>query len=304
MLSSLYPGIWLVAPDAAPRYPYSNSLYIEDDIPAVIDFGAGSRALGELPVAEVQLGFISHFHFDHLHCTPLFPDINLLCGQEERATYSSEEEYMSFHGYNLWQTIMPGIKRQLYGQVVKLADDVPVNPGFRRLNMADIFTDGQQFKLGRHQLTAIHLPGHTAGHYGFYFPHYNLLFSGDIDLAPAGPWYSSNSANVESLKSSIRKIIALNPDTIVSSHRRVLKDNLRQQLEHYLQVVLDREDNIYSLLSTPQNLDSLAEHHLVFPGERNTYDLFWEKMTIRNHLISMCGQEVVKEVAPGYYQRS
>lgn len=303
MLTSLYPRIWLVAPAAPPRYPYSNGLYIEDEIPALIDFGAGTTALAEVPLDSIKLGFISHFHFDHLHCISLVPTAQIWCGQEEQDTYRSEQEYFRFHGYDQWEQIMPGVKRQLYGQVVKLPDDVPVNPGFRRLDMAGTFRDQQEFNLGHLRMQAWHLPGHTAGHYGFYFPDYNLLFSGDIDLAPMGPWYSSASADVDSLKSSIRRIIDLNPNTIVSSHRRVLTTNLRPQLEHYLQVVLDREARIYDLLAAPQTLDSLAEHHLVFPGERNMYDMFWEKMTIRNHLISMCRQGLVAEVAPGLYQQ-
>jgi len=303
VLTSLFPGLWLVAPPSAPRYPYSNGLYIEDDIPTLIDFGAGSLALAEVPLTTIKLGLISHFHFDHLHCCSLAPQMQLFCGPEEKNTYTSEQEYLHFHGYDLWNEIMPGIDRQLYGQVVKVGDDVPVNPGFRALNISGTFYDGQQFNLGKHRLTALHLPGHTAGHYGFYFPDQNLLFSSDIDLAPFGPWYSSNSGDVESLKTSIRRIIELNPDIIVSSHRRVLSENLRPQLEHYLQVVLDREAKIYDLVTTPQTLDSLAEKHLVFPGERNMYDLFWEKMTIRNHLISLCRQGLVSEVMPGVYQR-
>lgn len=58
--------------------------------------------------------------------------------------------------------------RQAYGQVVPLKDDVLARPGFRRLPLAGTLSDGQTIELGSIKLTAVHLPGHTRGHYGFY----------------------------------------------------------------------------------------------------------------------------------------
>ncbi|WP_054694057.1 hypothetical protein [Syntrophomonas palmitatica] len=147
MLIKLEKGIWVVKPPVKPRYPYGNCMYIEDEHSAVIDLGAGGRAFSDLPCQEIQLALISHFHFDHLHGDSFFPNAQLWAGREESQTYINQEEYLAFHGYDLWQQIMPGAERDAFGQVVPLPDDVPVKPGFRTIPLAGTFCDNQEINL-------------------------------------------------------------------------------------------------------------------------------------------------------------
>ncbi len=69
-----------------------------------------------------------------------------MAGEEERLTYVDQQEYIRFHGYDLWDDLMPGIKRELYGDVVILPEDVPIQPGFRVIPLAATFT-----RYGRNQ---------------------------------------------------------------------------------------------------------------------------------------------------------
>jgi hypothetical protein len=39
ILKQLLDGVYVVVPETQPKYPYSNSMYFDDDIPAVIDLG-------------------------------------------------------------------------------------------------------------------------------------------------------------------------------------------------------------------------------------------------------------------------
>ncbi|MGE5370470.1 MAG: MBL fold metallo-hydrolase [Solirubrobacterales bacterium] len=282
MLIPLTQTLSMVAP-AVPRYPYSNSLYIHDDIPALIDAGSGGTALADVPKDAIRFIYISHFHFDHLHSNVLFPNAGMLVGQEELPTYRDEKEYLRFHGYDRWQEIM-GFERQMYGTVLPLPEDVPVQPGFRELPVVGTFSDGETLCFGQTSAVALHLPGHTAGHYGFYFPEDEILFSGDIDLVATGPWYNSASGNVGSLIRSVQRIRELHPRVIVSSHRRILTENLIPQLDRYIGVVLEREEKVYELLKRPHTLNELAAYCLTYPNARNMYDTFWEKMTMVNHL--------------------
>lgn len=302
MLIPVANHVWIVAPETKPRYPYGNCMYIEASSPAVIDLGAGARAFAAIACEQIELALISHFHFDHIHGDSLFPHSQLMAGEEERLTYSDEQEYISFHGYNLWESLM-GLKREAYGQVVPLPEDVLARPGFRPMPLAGTFRDQDVIDLGQVSLTAVHLPGHTIGHYGFYLEREGILFSADIDLVPNGPWYSSNSADVDDLIKSAEKIKAMAPRIIVPSHRHMQTENLPGQLDLYIQVVRDRNQKLFDLLKIPRSLEELARFKLVFPGQQNLYELFWEKMTIRNHLRYLIKHGLIQELPDGLYQR-
>jgi len=304
LLHTLSRGIQVVAPQGKPIYPYGNCLYIEDDRPTVIDLGAGGTAFAAIPCAQVRLALISHFHFDHLHGDSFFPQADFMAGREESPTYSDPAAYLNFHGYDQWEIMMPGQPREAYGSVIPLPEDVPVQPGFRPVPLVGTFKDGEQISIGRRVLSAIHLPGHTAGHYGFFLEHEGILFSGDIDLVATGPWYSSNSADVGDLIASVNRIKEINPGVIVPSHRRVQTEDLSGQLGRYIQVVLDRQARIYDLLKIPHSLFQLGEYGLVFPERNNLYEVFWERMTIRNHLHYLLKTNAIIEIEPGLYQQN
>jgi len=303
LLKQIGPRIFVVTPEDSPRYPYGNCLYVEDDIPAVLDLGAGGRAFQEIPCEKVQLALISHSHFDHLHGDSFFPRAGLYAGKEESKTYSDENEYLKFHGYELWAEMMPGIKRVAFSEVSPLPDDVPVKPGFRYIELAGIFKDMERFHLGKTEITAIHLPGHTTGHYGFWIEKEGILFSADMDLVVAGPWYSSNSADIGQLISSVQRIREINPGLIVPSHRRLIFDKIEKRLDQYIGVVFKRQEHILDLLKETHSLDELLEYQMVFHGRRDIYLIFWEKMTLRNHIRFLLREGMVEEVEKGRYKR-
>ncbi|NLT19795.1 MAG: MBL fold metallo-hydrolase [Syntrophomonadaceae bacterium] len=303
MLIPLAPKVWVVAPEVPPRYPYGNCMYIEADYPTLIDLGAGGLAFSTLNPDKVRQAFISHFHFDHIHGHAFFPQADLYVSAIEQITYLDEGEYIRFHGYDLWETFMPGIPREAYGQVVVLPDDVPVKPGFRVFNLKGVFNDLDQLDLGNRQITAVHLPGHTAGHFGFYLEKEGILFSGDIDLVPTGPWYSSNSASVGDLIKSVQRIEEMAPRLIVPSHRRIQDENLYEKLRQYIRVVHERNDRILEILHQPLTLHQLAEYRMVFPNRQNLYELFWEIMSLRNHVKYLIKINAIQEISEGLFVR-
>lgn len=296
-------NIYLISPISPPRYPYANCIFVKDDYPMLIDFGAGTDAFAELDSRSIKIGLFSHFHFDHLHCNVLFPEAAFYAGEEEKGTYCSEETYIHFHGYDRWDDLMEGIPRSMYGEVVPLAANVPIQPGFRSMLLAGTFADNQVIESGQRKIRAIHLPGHTAGHYGFYFEAEGILFSGDIDLVPTGPWYNSASGNVGDLLRSVRRIKDLDPAIIVPSHRRIQTQDLQKKLDRYIQVVIEREELIYSLLDKPRLLEDLYKLQLAFPNPANLYEVFWNRMTVHNHLSHLLEIQEIVPIAPGCYVR-
>lgn len=102
---------------------------------------------------------------------------------------------------------------------------------YRPATIDEFFTDGQELPLWG-GLRVIHLPGHTAGHCGFYSAKHNLLFSGDM--------FASYFFNVhkppailnsvpEHFPASIEKIRRLNPRWIVPGHYDYLDGELHRR---------------------------------------------------------------------------
>lgn len=304
MIIPVVNNLYLIAPER-PAYPYSNCLYIEDDCPTLIDLGAGGNAFQAILKKEIGLCLISHGHFDHLHGALLFPQTKLMAGIEEAQIYTDETAYNEFHGYSLWNKLMPSNERKSLGEVVPLPDDVLAKPGFRPFTISGYFSDGFVIDLGTSRITSVHLPGHTIGHYGFWFEKERVLFSADLDLSHLGPWYSCNTSDIGCLMESIKKIKELEPQIIVTSHRRhAQSSNLVDKLDRYNQVLIDRQNQIYDLLFKPHTLDQLSDYALVYPARRNIYEQFWEKMSIQKHLDYMLSINLIKQIDPGCYQRT
>ena len=305
-MQQLVDGVWVVEPQSAPRYPYGNCMFIDDERPTVIDFGAGANSFAVLKRESVELGLISHFHHDHVHGDTLFPNLQRLAGREEEDNYRSKESYMRHFGFQFWDEYMGGVRWLPYAKTFAggLSPDVVSPPGFRAINLAGTFTDQQVLDLGRRKITALHLPGHTAGHYGFYLEEEGILFSGDIDLVASGPWYFGESSDLTALLASVRRIQEIGPRVLVPSHRRVFNGGIKEGLDKFVKVVLDREEQVLAALQIPQTVPELAERRIVFPGRRNMYEEFWEKMGLRNHLKRLLEMGAVIEEEGGRYRRT
>jgi len=296
-------GVWLIKPLAPPRYPYGNCMYIEDERTAVIDLGAGRKAFAVLPCDTVQIGLISHFHFDHTHGDRLFPQASFYAGWQEEKAYYDEETYMQFFGFHLWEKLLPGIKPVSFSDVAGVTVEEQVRPGFRKFNLAGTFRDMERINLGRREVIAVHLPGHTSGHYGFYLEKEDILFSGDLDFAGSGPWYYGESSDVAEFVSSLYRIKQIDPGIIVPSHRRILpREEFEGCFVRYLGVLLEREEKILRCLQKqPHTLEQLAMCGIAFPQPAHIFEIFWERMAIRHHLRKLIQEGKVGETEEGYY---
>lgn len=303
MLSPLTAHIRIIRPEAKARFPYGNCMHVDDDLQLVLDAGAGGRAFEALHRENIDMIMLSHSHFDHMHGTGLFPRAEIWAGREEEACYSDENAYMDFNGYSIWNFLMPGISRESFTRQFPLPDDVPITTGYHPIQLAGKFKDLMSWDTGHTRVTAIHLPGHTSGHYGFYFENEGILFSGDIDLVSAGPWMGSNTADVDDLDTSIKRIKALSPRLIVPSHRRPQSENLQKQLQDFIDVMWRRQALYMEYLQKPHTIFQLAGYRLIYPDPRMLHEVFWERMTVFNHLRYSLRHGLVSEISPGLYQR-
>ncbi len=305
MLMPLARGISVLMPDAPKFYPYCICMYIAGEQRAIIDFGAGKRAFEEIDKKSIEIGFLTHNHPDHTHSTVLFENTHMFAAQEEKCSYQSEDKYLDLRGFRFWKVFMPGKPIPETVDTSVRNPDIPVEPGFIKVKLAGTIADGQQIELGRGiRLTAVHLPGHCIGHYGFYFEKEGIFFGGDIDTTRAGPWYGDGCSNVGQFINSIERIKEINPGTYASSHRRPLTENIIPSLNSYLQILLNRENQIYDLLKQPHSIEQLALYHLAF--KQNLFDMeeFWEMMYAHHHVQHLLEIGAVVEVEPGIFQQA
>jgi len=306
MIIDLTRQIKLIRPQGRASFPYSNSLYVDDDTRLVIDAGAG-QAFSDIPAAEVDLLFLSHYHFDHTHGTSRFSRAGIMAGIQEAAGYQDVGAYIDFTGFSHWKELMVQPKNQPFISTSGYPDDVMEKPGFREIKLAGTFKDLDKFPLGVTTVQIIHTPGHTPGHYSFWFEKEGILFACDIDLSPGGPWYGEEYSSVDDLVGSVERLIEIDPPVMLTSHRRVFKqpdDDIKQMLRKYLGVTLSREEAILQSLNEPRTIDDIEELGLVYePLPRTQHIEFWNKMMIVKHLNRLQRMGLVERVEEGGYVR-
>lgn len=293
----------MIRPEAKSIFPYSNSVFIDDEIPTMIDAGAGGRAYAQISLNKVQQLLLSHYHFDHVNGWPFFKQSKIFAGIEERWAYEDEKKYLSSTGFQHWETLMGEKKIENWADRRELPADVPSKPGFQHFQPNEYFQDRTCYQTGKTSFIAIHTPGHSPGHYAFFFPAEKILFSGDLDISPGGPWYGDECADFGEIVQSVNTLSALKPDVLVTSHRRVFHQDIEKLFSGYLEIGLNREKNIQSYLVVPRSLDDIASQDFArYRQNQSTRDQFWTKMMILKHLKRLQSKHMIVQHPNGYYE--
>jgi glyoxylase-like metal-dependent hydrolase (beta-lactamase superfamily II) len=303
MIIELSKHIKVVRPEAKSMFPYSNSLFIDDEIKTIIDAGSGGRAYAEIPTEHINLLLLTHFHFDHINGVQFFSNARIMAGFEEAWAFEDEEKYNKSLGYeDHWEEYMGKPRSEDWKAHSRLPDDIPATPGFKPIKLAGVFKDGDIFNLGETTISAIHTPGHSPGHYAFFIPKEGILFSGDLDVSPRGPWFGMEFCDLDEIIDSIHKLIALKPNILVSSHRKVMYSGVEDLLQGYLEMAIKREEEIEKFLAIPRTLDDIAVQNFINEaGQTDEYILFWQKMMIDKHLKRLIRLGRVDKTRDGKY---
>jgi len=284
--------IYLVAPYERGNFPNSFSFYIDDEVPTLIDTPltfwaqAFQAEMGARPVKRI---LNTHFHRDHTGCNHLFPDAEVYAHPADIPPMLSRENFMHFYGLDRYadRNVVEGLMSWIQ---------------WRPSTVTHELKDGQIINLGDIELTVIHTPGHTPGHCVFYWEKEGLLFSGDIDLTSFGPWYGNVNSDITQLIESIEKLINLNPRVICSGHKGVIEHNVRDQLNRYLDRLLEKEENVLKALKKPLTLDELVERKLVYGrwGKPEEQFHYFEKISVMVHLRRLQELQLVEEYQGKY----
>ncbi len=187
------PNIYYLHGKNMSRFPYCACLYIKGkDLRVLIDAGMGEDNMAVALETGIDVLILSHCHIDHRLTRQLIPEVPVWCHEKEEIFLQDREYFF---------TAM-GLKRS----GLDLAGLFDFAHGMFGVEVAHRLTDGERIDLGGITLQIIHTPGHTPGHIAFFIPEHGLLFSGDIDLTPFGPFYGHDFADIDDFLTSIEKL--------------------------------------------------------------------------------------------------
>jgi hydroxyacylglutathione hydrolase len=258
------------------RYPFCNSIYIDDSKKGVIDPGSDEdRLKGLRDQGGVDRVIHSHYHEDHIAFNFLFPDADLCVHESEAPCYRSIRSLLDYYGLlgteyeKAWHDII--LQRFHYQERT---------PGLE-------FRDGDVLDFGSTKMEVIHTPGHSIGHCSFYFPREGVLYLGDLDMTHFGPWYGDRVSDIDDTIRSVQRLMEIPARIFVSAHEAgIMEGDFHDRAEEYLRVIDKRENKLVEYLKEPRTLEEIADQWLIYQRPREPKYLFEfaERALIRKHL--------------------
>jgi ribonuclease/clavin/mitogillin len=279
------------------RFPYSNSVVITDDQggAVLLDTGCGADVLDEITRRySIRKVINSHTHPDHSAGNGRFD--------------GSVTIFVPAEGFDTAGNIRALADR--LAEPGELADYwrewVSKTMGFVDRRPDEAYREGSQLIIGDVRLTALHTPGHTADHYCLWEPDERILFSFDYDLTPFGPWYGHRESDIGDCKRSIVRLMDLDIKVLVSGHRDVITDRIREGFSRYLAVFDRRDEAVAALLdSEPRTTAELVDAAPIYGSYPYAEPLlrYWEGEMIEKHLDKLIKEGKVIRTEDGRYRR-
>jgi len=260
------------------RYPYCNSIFIDDGEGAVIDPGSNEAALLEIR-DRVRFLINSHYHEDHIAFNYLFPEALLLVPREEALCYRSIQSFLDYYGL-------------VGSEFEEEWRDIVVNRFHFRERIPDReFQDNDVFTFGGTRMEVIHTPGHSPGHSSFWFPDEEVLFLGDLDMTSFGPWYGDRVSDIDQTIESVRRIMQIPARVFLAGHEAgiIEGESISARAEAFMGVIERRDRNILAYLDEPRSLDEIVNQWFIYrkPREPRYLFEFGERALTGKHLERM-----------------
>ncbi|MFA6345563.1 MAG: MBL fold metallo-hydrolase, partial [Syntrophales bacterium] len=152
---------------------------------------------------------------------------------------------------------------------------------------ARFMRDGEVIDLGGVTVEVLRTPGHSPGHLAFFFREPKILFLGDYDLTPIGPWYGDLHSSIEDTLASIRRLRAIPAERCLSCHETGVFDGPVEALwDGYEGTVFERERRYLELLEEPKTLAEIMGAWVFYgrPKEPRDFYEFGERVHAGKHL--------------------
>jgi len=269
----LKPNIFYVPGENASRFPYCACLYLKGkDMRVLIDAGMGPKNMAPVKELGIDLLILTHCHIDHRLTRMEIADLPVWCHEKEEIYFHNRDHFFTAMGLKRSGLDLNGLFDFAHGMFETEID--------HRL------TDGERIELGGITLETIHTPGHTPGHMAFFIPEHDLLFSGDIDLTPFGPFYGHDFADISDFLSSIENLERVNANMVVSGHAGPFNENLPGRFRKYGEVIHRRDRQLMGKLRQPKSIEAFEGSNLFYRAYPDFPDLirWFELVHIEKHL--------------------
>jgi len=269
------------------RYPYCNSLYIDDSRKALVDAGSDESFMRGLKDSQqVDMLINSHYHEDHIMFNYFFPHADLCVHEADVPCYQSIRNLLDYYG-------LIGTKHE------KAWHEIIVNRfHYREREPTMAFKDGDVLSFGQTSMAVIHTPGHSMGHCSFYFPEEGVVYLGDLDMTGFGPWYGDRVSNIDDTIESVHRLMKIPARTFISAHEAgIIEGDLSELAEAYLTVIDVREKKMLAYLERPRTLDEIVGQWMIYKRPREPKYLFEfaERALVKKHLERLEKKKTVRK---------
>jgi glyoxylase-like metal-dependent hydrolase (beta-lactamase superfamily II) len=284
-------AVTVLAATGGGAYPYGNSLVVRgSEGVLVVDPSLAVHDGGARLAADAVL--LSHAHEDHLAGLALV-DAPVHVHEADLAAVRSVDRLLA--GYGLPPTAAADFRRALVTDFHVV--DRPDATGF---------SDGSRFDLGDRTVTAVHLPGHTAGHSGLLVEPDGFLYVADIDLTSFGPFYGDVGSSLDDFEASMRRCGAIDARWFGTFHQKGVIEGaaeFRRRLQRYADVVAARDAALIAFAAEPRSVEEIARHRLIYrPHVDAPYVPSVERRSAEQHVARLVRAGAVVEVEPGRFR--
>ncbi|HUX98041.1 MAG TPA: MBL fold metallo-hydrolase [Candidatus Deferrimicrobium sp.] len=285
MFQEVLDKVWFIQGNNTGRYPYSNSLFINDRKKLLIDTGIGRSVIKKFlkQFGQPDIILYSHAHEDHIYDTSLFTSLRYI-HERDKLVATSKDELYRVYGVNT-------------GELREILDIFFKSLHYQPLIAVNTFTHDQVFDLGTIQVKVIHAPGHSAGHSCFEVLNEDLIFSSDIDLTSFGPWYGALDASIQDFEQSIKALIKRSPKLLITSHKGIISNEIKSQLQKFLDIITERDVKILEFLQKERTLEETIPQALIHGKftEPIDYYIAAERIMLEKHLAILLANHKIEQ---------
>lgn len=278
------------------KYPDGNQVIVAGrDTRAVFDTPVSANRIG--PAFDTaDLAILGHVHEDHMAGLHRLPKAEVHVPEADLAAARSWEGLAAAYGTR---------EERLPEMLEKFRRDFFYAPQPDAIGYAD----GASWDLGQTRVTAIHMPGHTAGHSVLLVEPEGIAFLGDIDLSGFGPYYGDASSSLADFRRTLARVGDIPATVWITFHHRGVytdRDTFTADLAAYAARLDERSDRLIAMLGDrPRSLADLVADRLLYPqGHAEPWIDDVEALTIRRHLDELLASGRAREDGAGLYRRA
>jgi glyoxylase-like metal-dependent hydrolase (beta-lactamase superfamily II) len=289
-------GVTVFLGEKSGKYPDGNQVIVcGSDTRAVFDTPLIANCIGaEFDTAD--LAILGHVHEDHMAGLHRLPRAPVHVPEADLAAARSWAGLAAAYGTR--KDRLPQMLEKFHREFFYAPRPDAIGYG-----------DGAAWDLGRARITAIHMPGHTAGHSVLLVEPEGVAFLGDIDLSGFGPYYGDASSSLADFRRTLARVADIPARVWVTFHHRGVytdRERFLADLAAYSAKLDEREARLLTMLAErPKTLGELVAERLIYPPDHAE---LWiddvETLTIGRHLAELMAAGRVRMDEGETYRRA